>query len=99
MGATDDRRAASSSSGVDTGTEAAFPEKRADDAPPRTGMQDMPLRQYLDTFVVPTLMPGLKAIGEERPENPVEWLAHYLLKNNPDLKRTKAVEGDDPNDE
>merc|ERR1740138_417090 len=46
-------------------------------------MHDVPLRQYLETFVVPTLMPGLKAVAEERPENPVEWLAYYLLKNNP----------------
>ncbi|CAE7337165.1 pigC [Symbiodinium necroappetens] len=33
-------------------------------------------------YVVPTLLPGMNAVAEERPENPVEWLAYYLLKNN-----------------
>merc|ERR1712232_562191 len=70
--------------------------KRTSDARPEPGMHDMPLRQYLDTYVSPTLMPGLKALGEERPENPVEWLAQYLMKNNPDPKRTAGAEENSP---
>lgn len=33
--------------------------------------------------MVPTLMQGLQALVRERPENPVEYLAYFLLSNNP----------------
>eukprot|EP00406_Dinophysis_acuminata_P060437 CAMPEP_0179271888 /NCGR_PEP_ID=MMETSP0797-20121207/32212_1 /TAXON_ID=47934 /ORGANISM="Dinophysis acuminata, Strain DAEP01" /LENGTH=106 /DNA_ID=CAMNT_0020980263 /DNA_START=114 /DNA_END=434 /DNA_ORIENTATION=- len=58
-------------------------EKLALEARPAPEMHDLPLRQYLDSYVVPTLLPGLNAVAEEKPDNPVEWLAYYLLKNNP----------------
>merc|ERR1719499_906034 len=58
-------------------------EKFAEEQRPALEMHDMPLRMYLDTYVVPTLLPGMNAVAEEHPENPVEWLAYYLLKNNP----------------
>jgi protein dpy-30 len=32
---------------------------------------------------VPLLMQGLQALCKERPEDPVEYLAHYLLQHNP----------------
>merc|ERR1719203_2339420 len=48
---------------------------------------------YLDTYVVPSLLPGMNAVAEERPENPVEWLAYYLLKNNPLREKIGAVSG------
>mmetsp|Transcript_19699 Transcript_19699/g.35073 ORF Transcript_19699/g.35073 Transcript_19699/m.35073 type:complete len:106 (+) Transcript_19699:122-439(+) len=58
-------------------------EKLATEERPAPGMHDIPLRQYLDSYVIPTLLPGLNTVAEERPENPVEYLAYYLLKNNP----------------
>merc|ERR1719247_3297976 len=58
-------------------------EKLATEVRPPLGMHDIPLRQYLDTYVVPSLLPGLNTVAEERPDNPVEFLAYYLLKNNP----------------
>lgn len=36
-----------------------------------------------EATVVPTVMQGLQAVCKERPENPVEFLAYYLLSNNP----------------
>lgn len=36
-----------------------------------------------EATVVPVLMQGLQALCKERPENPVEYLAAYLLKHNP----------------
>mmetsp|Transcript_95254 Transcript_95254/g.253011 ORF Transcript_95254/g.253011 Transcript_95254/m.253011 type:complete len:103 (-) Transcript_95254:266-574(-) len=63
--------------------EGAAAEKLATEERPALEMHDMPLRQYLDSYVVPTLLPGMNAVAEERPEDPVEWLAYYLLKNNP----------------
>merc|ERR1719213_724156 len=73
-------------------------EKLASEVQVGLGPHDVPLRQYLDTFVVPTLLPALNVIAEERPDNPVEFLAHYLLKNNPMLKnlqQAKEEEGAD----
>ncbi|KXZ44845.1 hypothetical protein GPECTOR_61g798 [Gonium pectorale] len=44
-----------------------------------------PIRQYLasETTVVPVLMQGMQAMCKERPDNPVEYLAYYLLAHNP----------------
>jgi protein dpy-30 len=36
-----------------------------------------------EATVVPVLMQGLQALCKERPENPVEYLAAYLLAHNP----------------
>lgn len=40
-------------------------------------------REYLEDSVVPVLVQGLKVLVRERPENPVDYLAMYLLKHNP----------------
>ena len=45
--------------------------------------QALPIRAYLDQTVVPILLQGLSALVKERPPSPVEYLANYLLKNNP----------------
>ena len=45
--------------------------------------KQLPIRAYLDQTVVPILLQGLSALVKERPPNPVEYLANYLLKNNP----------------
>jgi len=41
----------------------------------------LPVRAYLDATVVPLLLKGMSALVKERPEDPVEWLATFLLKN------------------
>ena len=43
-------------------------------------LQTMPSRQYLDETVMPLLSVGLERLIEERPPNPVDWLATFLLK-------------------
>uniref|UniRef100_K3X7M0 Uncharacterized protein n=1 Tax=Globisporangium ultimum (strain ATCC 200006 / CBS 805.95 / DAOM BR144) TaxID=431595 RepID=K3X7M0_GLOUD len=43
----------------------------------------LPIRAYLDQTVVPILLQGMSALVKERPGNPIEWLAAYLIKNNP----------------
>ncbi|XRB16507.1 hypothetical protein RI054_12g63510 [Pseudoscourfieldia marina] len=40
-----------------------------------------PIRTYLDSSIVPLLMQGLQAVVKERPHDPIEYLAAYLLKN------------------
>ncbi|XP_066199267.1 adenylate kinase 7 [Saccopteryx leptura] len=45
--------------------------------------QSAPLRNYLMTYVMPTLTQGLNECCKIRPEDPVDFLAEYLFKNNP----------------
>jgi len=47
----------------------------------------LPIRPYLDQTVVPVLLSALSQLVKERPDgDPVEWLAHWLLRNNPNKK-------------
>uniref|UniRef100_A0A8C4X0L4 Nucleoside diphosphate kinase homolog 5 n=1 Tax=Eptatretus burgeri TaxID=7764 RepID=A0A8C4X0L4_EPTBU len=39
--------------------------------------------EYLDRLVTPTLLQGLDALCKCKPQNPVAWLADWLLNNNP----------------
>ena len=57
--------------------------KANDDVQNAMHVQSLPIRAYLDTTVVPVLLDGMRALVAERPPNPVEWLATYLIKNNP----------------
>jgi|EP00953_Heterococcus_sp_UTEX-ZZ885_P013904 protein dpy-30 len=49
----------------------------------RLNIQSLPIRAYLDQTVVPILLDGMAALVKERPPNPVDWLASYLVKHNP----------------
>lgn len=48
--------------------------------------QALPIRAYLDQTVVPILLDGMSELVKERPANPVEWLAAYLLRHDPQKK-------------
>ena len=48
-------------------------------------------RAYLEENVVHVLLQGLKVIARERPANPVDALAMYLLKKNPNKSCTVEV--------
>ncbi|KNB46838.1 Dpy-30 domain-containing protein [Blastocystis sp. subtype 4] len=50
-------------------------------------LKSLPLRAYLDKTVVPLLLLGLAETAKERPDNPVEFLANFLLQNNPQVKQ------------
>ena len=58
-------------------------EKDLDAAQDKLNLQALPIRAFLDQTVVPILLDGMSALVKERPPNPVEWLATYLLKHNP----------------
>lgn len=49
----------------------------------KLNLQALPIRAYLDQTVVPILLDGMSALVKERPPNPIEWLATYLMKHNP----------------
>jgi protein dpy-30 len=46
----------------------------------QTALQSIPTRQYLDQTVVPILLLALGALAKERPVDPIEFLANYLLR-------------------
>mmetsp|Transcript_7170 Transcript_7170/g.9071 ORF Transcript_7170/g.9071 Transcript_7170/m.9071 type:complete len:128 (-) Transcript_7170:508-891(-) len=49
----------------------------------------MPIRAYLDHTVVPILLAGMSQLCKERPDcDEIEWLAHWMLRNNPNKKVT-----------
>ncbi|XP_033165798.1 protein dpy-30 homolog [Drosophila mauritiana] len=43
---------------------------------------NMPTRQYLDQTVAPVLLHGMQALARERPTDPIQFLASYLLKHS-----------------
>ncbi|CAB9519379.1 dpy-30 homolog [Seminavis robusta] len=43
----------------------------------------LPIRAYLDQTVVPILLDGMSQLVKERPPNPIEFLASYLLQHDP----------------
>jgi len=49
----------------------------------------LPVRAYLDQTVVPILLQGMSDLVSVRPVDPVEWLAAYLIKNNPNKNHSK----------
>ena len=46
----------------------------------------MPVRAYLDKTVVPILLTALSECAKERPQYPIEFVANYLLENNPEKR-------------
>jgi len=67
------------------GEEAKTNGRHEDEGPPaklsRTDLQSVPTRQYLDQTVVPILLTGMAALSKDRPAEPIEYLADYLLKH------------------
>ena len=47
---------------------------------PKVDLTTVPVRQYLDTTVVPILLQGLSALARERPQKPIAFLANFLLE-------------------
>lgn len=50
---------------------------------PAPELQSMPIRAYLDHTVVPILLDGMSELVKERPANPIEYLASYLIRHDP----------------
>ncbi|KAK2076481.1 hypothetical protein QBZ16_001007 [Prototheca wickerhamii] len=55
-------------------------------APAPEEPKQLPVRQYLESTVVPLLTAGMQQLVKERPEDPVAFLVDYLTTNNPAKK-------------
>mmetsp|Transcript_5687 Transcript_5687/g.10783 ORF Transcript_5687/g.10783 Transcript_5687/m.10783 type:complete len:137 (-) Transcript_5687:823-1233(-) len=51
--------------------------------PMNAGGSNIPIRTYLDQTVIPILADGLSELVKERPQNPVQFLASYLIRHDP----------------
>lgn len=60
---------------------------------PRIDLQSLPTRQYLDQTVVPILLQALSTLAKERPSDPIDYLANYLLKNKNQFDQQQAQNG------
>lgn len=63
----------------------------------RTDLSSIPTKQYIDQTVAPILLEGLKALAKERPSDPIQYLADYLLKhktNNGEPIREELAESE-----
>ncbi|CAH2076104.1 unnamed protein product, partial [Iphiclides podalirius] len=63
----------------------------------RIDLNALPTRQYLDQTVVPILLQGLSALAKERPPDPINYLAAYLLKNKNTFDNNNANNNPTPN--
>lgn len=53
---------------------------------PKVDLQNLATRQYLDQTVVPILLQGLSSLAKTRPEDPIKYLANYLLEHKQDYE-------------
>eukprot|EP00672_Neobodo_designis_P027876 CAMPEP_0174830900 /NCGR_PEP_ID=MMETSP1114-20130205/2795_1 /TAXON_ID=312471 /ORGANISM="Neobodo designis, Strain CCAP 1951/1" /LENGTH=82 /DNA_ID=CAMNT_0016064713 /DNA_START=30 /DNA_END=279 /DNA_ORIENTATION=- len=57
----------------------------------REHLQKLSTRAYLDETVTPLMMQALAAVARERPEDPVDFVAHYLIATTPAASATPTV--------
>ena len=44
---------------------------------------NLPTKAYLEQTITPTVMKALSEVCKARPDNPLEFVAYYVLKHNP----------------
>ena len=52
----------------------------------------MPSKLYFEKAINPTIYEALKALSIERPANPIEFFAYYLITHNPYNKEKSGEE-------
>ena len=50
---------------------------------PQMNVNHLPTKQYLDSTITPTILKALTEVSQARPDNPLEFVAYYILKHNP----------------
>ena len=44
-------------------------------------LNNISIRAYLDKTVIPLVLQGMAEVAKERPENPIKYLADFLMKH------------------
>jgi protein dpy-30 len=52
----------------------------------KENINNLPIRAYLDKTVVPLVLQGMAEVAKERPDNPVKYLADFLMNHSTDAK-------------
>ena len=47
-------------------------------------IKQLPIKAYLDQQLMPLLLEALAELAKEKPEEPIEFVAKYLLDHNPE---------------
>ena len=58
-----------------------IPEGRQVNNAINNNINSLPIRAYLDKTVVPLVLQGMAEVAKERPENPIKYLADFLMKH------------------
>ena len=58
-------------------------------------VNNLPTKAYLEETITPTVLRALSEVCKARPDNPLEFVAYYMLKHNPnrELKSEGAPTG------
>lgn len=60
---------------------------QASDAPHDNVLPEkLSVRQYLDDSLMPTLLPALNELVKQKPEDPIKFIATFMLENNPNRR-------------
>ena len=46
-------------------------------------VNNLPTKSYLEQTITPTVLKALSEVSKARPDNPIEFVAYYILKHNP----------------
>ena len=57
------------------------PKNDKNDSKSQQNINSLPIRAYLDQTVVPLVLQGMAEVAKERPENPIKYLADFLMKH------------------
>lgn len=58
------------------------PNKENQNKKSKADLVKLPIRQYMDATVVPSLLIGLSTLAKERPPKPLEFLGKFLLQKS-----------------
>ena len=53
---------------------------------------DLPIRQYLDKHIMPSLIEALEKLTVDKPEDPIQYIGEYLLREEDKLKQAAAAQ-------
>ena len=48
---------------------------------------NLPIRQYLDKHIMPSLIEALEKLTQDKPEDPIQYIGEYLLREEDKMKK------------
>ena len=52
---------------------------------------NLPIRQYLDKHIMPGLLEALEKLTQDKPEDPIQYIGEYLLRDEDRLQLEGAA--------